>query len=44
MGDIRHMPWGQLVLTLQARADSYDTDDDKPREATSEEIFSFFGH
>lgn len=37
LADIREMPWGRLVLMLQARAQSYATDDG-PREATWEEI------
>jgi hypothetical protein len=39
------MPWGQLVLTLQAHARSYsDTKTEEVREATWQEILAFHGH
>jgi len=37
------MPWGQLVLTLQARAQEYDDGEEEAAEATPEQIFAFFG-
>jgi hypothetical protein len=40
--DLLEMPWGRLVLMLQARAQSYKVDDG-PREATWEEIVAWAG-
>jgi hypothetical protein len=37
--DVMDMPWGQLVLMLQAKAQSYE---DGPKESTPEQVFSFF--
>ena len=42
--DVQEMPWGQLVLTLQARAQEFDEDgDDEVIEASPEQIFAYFG-
>lgn len=39
MSEVRRMPWGRLVMMLQARAQSYrDEEDTGPREATWEEV------
>lgn len=41
MRDIRRMPWGELVLMLQAHAHEFDEEedqDDGPRQATWDEI------
>lgn len=36
------MPWGRLVMMLQARAQSYE-EDDEPKEASFNQIASLFG-
>lgn len=36
--DVVQMPWGELVLMMQARADSYEEDDDGVREGTWDDI------
>ncbi len=42
MSEIRRMPWGRLVMMLQARAQSYE-EDDEPKEASFNQIASLFG-
>lgn len=41
MSDLDEMPWGELVLMLQAKAQSYK--DDEPKEASFKQIAAFFG-
>jgi len=42
MADLDEIPWGELVLMLQARAQSYRKDDEV-EEASTEQVFAFFG-
>jgi len=42
MDDISVMPWGRLVMMLQAKAQSYKLSDE-PREATFAEIAAWAG-
>lgn len=37
------MPWGQLILTLQSRADEYKDVEEEPKEATFQQIAAAFG-
>jgi hypothetical protein len=44
MTDLMEMPWGRLVLMLQARAQSYAKEEqEEVREATWDEIMAFHG-
>ncbi len=40
MSDLAEMPWGELVLMLQARSQDY-ADDEEVRDATWSEIIAF---
>jgi len=42
MADIREMPWGRLVLMLQAKAQAYSKEEEV-REATPAQVAAFFG-
>ena len=42
MRDLRRMPWGELVLMLQAKADQYKTSDE-PKEASFAQIRAWMG-
>lgn len=42
MADLDEMPWGELVLMLQARSQSYDESSSGTREATQAEIDAWF--
>lgn len=37
--DMMDMPWGQLVLMLQAKAQTYETE---PEDTPAEDVFRFF--
>ena len=36
--DLVNMPWGELILMMQAKADQYDESDSGTREATWGEV------
>ena len=42
MSDVIEMPWGRLVLMLQARAQSYEVEEEK-KEPSFEQIAALFG-
>jgi len=42
MTDLAEMPWGRLVLMLQAKASTYEKPKPSIREATQDEIDAWF--
>jgi len=42
MADLDEIPWGELVLMLQAKSQSYDESNSSSREATQAEIDAWF--
>ena len=44
MSDLDEIPWGELVLMLQARAQMYEEEkEEEPEEATFDQIAAYFG-
>jgi len=43
MSDLDEIPWGELVLMLQAKAQAFEEEKEEPEEATFDQIAAYFG-